>query len=200
MKSFILPTTLLLALFLPSCASSKVETATIQPPTPQATKTLATPPPSEEQVKGDSKIQVGQITITDENGNVIKGVAPDLNTQVVKKSPKELYDFLITKGWQVKDFRQGDFVVFDTSDTGGFTQDKIGFFVLKYDNVDKAISLFNNIDNVYRKRFGRAVMARNFIIGIAGGRKRINDPTIIELTEIDYIKLQTDLNEFCQKP
>ena len=195
MKSFILLSTLVLALFLPGCGSNKAETATLQTPPPKVAP--ATPTPEEQ--ASDGKLKLGQATITDENGNVIKGVEPDLTPQVVKKSAKELYDFLVTKGWPVKDFKQGDFVVFDTSDTSGFTQDKIGFLVLKYDNVAKAISLFNNIDNVYRKRFGRAVMARNFIITVAGGRKRINDPTMIELTEKEYIKLQTDLNEFCQK-
>lgn len=198
MKSFILMISLMLALFLPGCSSKSAETTktAAASPTPLARATVT---PRIHTGKGESSLRASHATVTDESGNILKGVEPDLTTQVVNKTAKELFDFLVTKGWVLRNFKQDELGLFDSHDAGSCNQDKVGFFILQYDSVDKAISLFDNIDRSYRKKLGRAVLARNFIVAVSSGIADEDETKVIKLLEKDYIKLQSDLNEFCQK-
>lgn len=196
MKSFILVISIMLALILPGCKSKSAEPAISQTTPSRATATPRhTPSPS----KKESSLRKSHATVTDEDGNVLKGVEPDLNTQIVNKSAKDLYDFLSTKGWGLKGFKQDELGLFSSHDGASCSQGKVNFFILQYESVDKAMSIFDDIDIPYRQKLGRAVLARNFIVTITPGISDEDTSKVIKLTEKDYIKLQSDLNEFCQK-
>ncbi|MBL8195978.1 MAG: hypothetical protein JNM06_19455 [Blastocatellia bacterium] len=68
---------------------------------------------------------------------------------------------------------------------------------MRYDSLDAAQAQFANIDRIYRNKFGRAITAKNFVIAVFGGQKRINQPDFNQLSEEEYKKLQENLVEFC---
>jgi len=116
------------------------------------------------------------------------------------KTAMDVFNHLKAKGWQLNQASAVDIPPFGSEEAVGFNRpDKVGFLVMRYDSLDIAQSNFGRIDGIYRDKFGRAVTAKNFIIAVFGGQKRINTPDFNQLSEEEYIKLQEHLVEFCNR-
>lgn len=114
------------------------------------------------------------------------------------KTAKALYDHLKSKGWQLSEAIATPIPTFDSEETIGCGRpDRVGFVIMRFDSLDTAQTKFPTIDRIYRDKFGRAVTAKNFIIAIMGGQKRINQPDFNQLSEQEYAKLEENLVEFC---
>src|SRR5262249_40930563 len=113
------------------------------------------------------------------------------------KTCEALYQHLKAKGWQLKESKPTNMHVFDSEESVNFYDERnIGFLAMRFENPEKAQASFDRIDNTYRRRNGRAVMSKNFIIGIWGFQKGINHPEIIQLNDSEYKTLQDQMNEF----
>jgi len=111
------------------------------------------------------------------------------------------YDFLKSKGMQIDDSRPVTIRVFSAEESGSFKDPRnIGFLVLRYENAEKAQANFNAIDETYRQKFGRALIANNFVVAVFGAVKGQNKPQVIQYHESEYKTLQANLNEFLKRP
>ncbi len=114
------------------------------------------------------------------------------------KTAQQFYTHLKTKGWQLSEANPVAVAMFGSEESVGFhREDRVGFLVMRYDSLDTAQAQFDNIDRIYRNKFGRAITAKNFVIAVFGGQKRINQPDFNQLSEEEYKKLQENLVEFC---
>jgi hypothetical protein len=140
------------------------------------------------------KTTTGQLTV----------ISPEAPTKTSNKPPldgktaQQLYTHLKSKGWEFSQANPAAVAVFGSEESVGFhREDRVGFLIMRYDSLDAAQAQFGNIDRIYRNKFGRAVTAKNFIIAVFGGQKRINQPDFNQLSEEEYSKLQEHLVEFC---
>lgn len=108
-----------------------------------------------------------------------------------------LHEFLKNKGWKFNDANQSSVRMYKAEESYQCRDERtIGYLILRYENAAKAQEEFSRIDTHYRNKFGRAVMANNFIIGVWGRQMGINHPEFIQLSDVEYNKLQKDLAEF----
>jgi hypothetical protein len=124
---------------------------------------------------------------------------PPPTPPINNKTAQGVYDFLKTKGWEIMEPRQDGVRYFRAEETAGFrNKENIGFVVLRYADAAKTQEVFPQLNKIYQARWGRAIAAQNFIIGVFGVQKGLNDPKVVQLSDSDYDRLQKDLNEYVQ--
>lgn len=143
--------------------------------------------------KAQEQPKPGKLEATKPTDNLNRASVPAADGKTVAA----LYNYLKNKGWDFGPLTDVPTRMFDSEETGSFrNKENIGFLAMRFDSESTAQAKYEQINKFYQTKFGRALMARNFVVGIFGYEKGTNKPVVIALSDSDYQKLQAHLIEF----
>jgi hypothetical protein len=124
------------------------------------------------------------------------------------KTAENLYNFLKSKGWQFGKGMPSGVRLFHSEEAFSSRYKakdyEFGYFVIiRFKNLRDALAQFTKIDECYHHQYGHALMGKNFVIATFYSISCYNPTKAFrkaffesQLTQKDYEKLQSDLNEF----